>query len=309
VAVLEFEPICRLVQLRVPLAPALLVQDFVQEGYNRICDRRRWSWLRGEGQILLSAARSGTVSVTNGNATITGVGLTFVAGDLDRQLRVTGSPYTITSVNVGANTAVIDNVFGGATSAAVSATVLDAYATMPTDFGSFWAVLDPDRDSVLTWWMTEDELNRADPNRSESGEPRALVSRRFGSTAANLGRVQYEAWPYWTSTDTERRFSYYYSKRPALLGDDELLQGPLAHRHDILVLAALEEAAEWPGPDKDKPNPYFSLKLSERKSERLEEQLENLERVDEEIYMTWLETVPWMHRRVISGRDYRSYED
>lgn len=303
-----FEEACRLVQLRVPLAPSLLVEDFVQSGWNRISDRRRWSHMRGEGEILLSPSHSGTVTVTLSNATVTGVGMTFVAGDLGRQFRVSHNPYSIIEVNAVANTVVLDRVWGGATAAAASAMVLDAYATMPEDFGSFWGVLDPDRDDVINWWMTEDELNVADPNRTETGEPRALASRRLSSVESTLGRIQYEAWPYWTNTSTTRRFPYYYSKRPSLLALDDNLLGVFRHRYDILVLAALEEAAEWPGPEVSKPNPYFNLRLSDRKRDKLEEQLENVERADEEVYMTWLETVPWMYRTHTYGRDHRSHE-
>ena len=303
-----FEEACRLVQLRVPLAPSLLIEDFVQSGWNRISDRRRWAHQRGEGEILLSPSHSGTVNVTLSSATVTGVGMTFVAGDAGRQFRLSGNPYTIITAAPGPNTVVLDRVFGGATALASTGMVFDAYATMPEDFGSFWGVLDPARDDVINWWMTEDELNVADPNRTETGEPRALASRRLSTVAATLGRIEYEAWPYWTNTSDTRRFPYYYSKRPTLLGLDDNLLGSFRHRYDILVLAALEEAAEWPGPEMTRPNPYYNLRLSERKSVKLEEELEKLERVDEEIYLTWLETVPWMYRAPASGRDYRSHE-
>jgi hypothetical protein len=302
-----FEEACRLVQLRVPLASALLVEDWVQNAWARLCDRRRWSFLRGEDEIILSPAHTGTVNVTHGSATVTGVGMTFVDGDVDRQFRLTANPYTIISV-AGANTCVLDRPWGPATAAAATGVVFDGYVNMPEDFGSFWGVLDPARNDVLDWWMTEDELNIADPDRGETGEPRALASRRLATTTAYLGRIQYEAWPYWVNTTDTRRFPYYYSKRPAAFTEDDNLLGPFRHRHDILVLAALEEAAEWPGPELTKPNPYFNLKLSERKRDRYEEEMEQLERVDEEIYLTWLETVPWMHRRPVSGGDYRSHE-
>lgn len=305
---LTFDNVCRLVQARVPLAPPLLVEDWVRTAHLEISGMRRWSHLRGEGQIRLAAGHSGTIAATHGNATLTGVGMTFVAGDAGRQIRTSGLPYTIISVNAPANTCVIDDSFGGATSAAVTAYVGDYYATMPEDFGSFYAVLDQSRDDLLDWMMTEDELNMADPNRSETGEPRALAARRLSSYTSTLGRVQYEIWPYWTDESATRRYPYFYSKRPELYSYSDYLEGVFRHRHDVYVLLALREAAEWPGPDPTKPHPFFSLKLSERKEERLAELLLQCEREDEEIYMTWLETVPWHNRRPISGRDYRSHE-
>ena len=303
-----FREVCLAVQARVPLAPALLAADWVQGSYNQICGRKRWSWLRGESEFILSAVNSGTLTVVHGSATVTGVGITFAAADALRQFRISGPPYTILSVDLVLNTALLDRVYGGASAAASTGYVFDGYVTMPADFGSFIAVLDPTREDILDWWMTEDQLNATDPNRSETGDPRALASRRPATATSIIGRMQYEAWPYWVGSTT-RPYRYYYSKRPATLTDDDYFVGPLRHRDDILILAAIEEAIEWPGPSLDKPNPYArDLRLAVRKAEKLERELLHLEREDEETYMTWLETVPWNLRRTVSGRDYRSHE-
>jgi len=290
----------------VPLAPWLLVQDWVQNAYNGISSRRRWSYLRGEGRIILSVARSGTVNVTHGSTTVTGVGLTFVAGDVDRQFRISGLPYTITDVAAG--NATIDTAYAGEDSAAATGYVLDAYWNAPDDFGSFLAILDPASQTPLPNWITEDELNLTDPARTTTGTPRALVARRMGSTTAYLNRVQYEVWPYWTNEDDTYELPYFYYKRPATLSDTDEFAGPLRHRTDILVKAAIMEAATWPG-TAEHPNLYArTLGLVDRLQVEVERAMTDLEREDEEVYLTWLETVNWIRHTPLAGRDERTFE-
>lgn len=289
-----FEDVWRKVKLHVPLADALLCQEWVQASWRRLCDKRPWSWLRSENEIITNDQVTGTVDITRSSATVTGVGLVFAASDVDRQFRVgTNQPiYTITAVDLGLNTATLDRVYGGPTATATAGVVLDAYVTMPADFGRFLGVLDPQNGWQLRWWITEDELNLWDAQRSSTGTPWALVARRLASTTALDGRAQYELWPYATAA---KNYPFYYIRRPPALQDSSTFEGVLADRGDLIILAALAEAAEWPGLE-DRKNPYFNLRLAEIKRKQLVEELALLELRDEEVYMTWLETVSWINR-------------
>lgn len=303
-----FDEVCRKVQLRVPSASPLLVEDFVQQGYEEICGRRRWSFLRGEGRIIVGDARGGTVDVTHNSATVTGVGLTFVAGDKNRQFRIggTGVPYTIAEVDTGANTATLDNVYGAATATAATAQILDAYVRTPDDFGSWWLVVDPARADFIDFWNTEEEIGVYDPQRTNSGNPRALVSRRLATVADFEGRIEYELWPYQTS---QSEYPFLYGRQPERLVLTKAFRGPFRYQNSAVITAALKHAALWPGPDVDRRNPYFNLGLAQRLTAQLDEQLAGLERQDEEIFMTWLETIPWARRYPIrGGRDFRAHE-
>lgn len=294
-----FGDVVRSVRGHCPLAPALLARSWVQNGLKKIGDRRHWSHLRGEGELFFKDARSGTATFTQGSDLVAPGTLTFSAADVGRQIQTAskGLPRTIKAYS--APNAQLDSAWLEATVTATSK-VLDAYATMPEDFGSFMAVLDPASQAQLAWWVTEDELNLRDPGRTQAGAPRAFVSRRLASEpAASLGRVQYELWPY---VDSARKIQYYYSKRQKEYLDTEYFEGIFRMREDIPLLAALVEACEWPGNGESK-NPYFSLQLAERKNTQLTRELEQLETRDEEIYLTWLETVSWIRQRPFSIGD------
>lgn len=289
-----FGDLWRRVRLYVPMAPALLIQDWVTTAYQRACDERSWSFLRGEGEFRINPSKSGTVNLTQDSPTVAGAGgasgLVFAASDLYRQFRYGGGPpLTIIAVNLAGNTsATLERNWQGTSATAVSATVSDIYATCPADFGHFAAVLDVAQQRLIRIFTTELELNAADPGRMALGTPWALVNYRLSSIAATLGLVQYEWWPY-TSGSGTLRYPFYYIKRPQALAEDDTFQGPLKDRPDVLVTGALAEAAEWPGTETQR-NPYFNLNTAAAKRKQFEYAVGLLEVKDEETYMTWWQT-------------------
>lgn len=302
-----FENVYRQVLLHAPQASPFLARNWVQNVYNRICDIDNWSWLRKESELILNAQKSGTVSLTRSDATVTGVtaGL-FASTDVGRQFRVSGPPYTILSVDAGANTCELDRIYGGTTDTAATGYILDAYITMPEDFGRFIVVLDPANSWKLRLDVTEAELNLWDPARQSTGTPYAVASRRLSTLTSTLDRVQYELWPYVTSA---KRYPYYYNARPETLTDTDYFAGPLRQRTDIILLGALAEAAEWPGPSSDKKNPYFNLNLADRKRAQFMKEIDGLSKADQEIYMTWWETVSDNYRDVPYDSKYFQNHD
>ena len=285
-----FGKVWRQVRQHLPEAPPLLVRSWVEEAYRELSDQAAWGFLRAESEIIIDAQRSGTVDVTRKSATVTGVGLTFVSGDVGRQFRAgTNQPlYTISSVDTGANTCELNRIYGGATESATSATILDAYVAMPADFQRPIAILDTDNGWQLHLWISEDELNAWDAQRSSTGTSWALVSRRFNSS----DRAEFELWPYQTS---DKNYPLYYIKRPADLTDATAFLQPLASRGDILKTGALWKASEWPGTS-DFRNPYFNTVLAEMKKKQFMADIDRLMVLDQELYPTWLETVSWINR-------------
>jgi len=297
VAAETFENVAAKVEAHCPLASNLLARLWVQNANNEIEDRRPWSHLRSESEILISASKSGTVNVTGNSATVVLGTLAATSADKYRQFRIPGAsgPVIYTILDVAGGNITLDRVYGGTTAAGVSALVLDAYISMPEDFGRFIGVLDPANNWQLNLWMTEDELNSRDAQRTDTGSPYALVSRRLSTAnASGAPLIQYELWPYQL---TAKNFPYFYIRRPRELADGDTFQGPLRQRTDVIMELALAMAAEWPG-TVDKKNPYFSLPLAQAKRAKVfgptpnfDAMLELLEARDEEVYMTWMQTV------------------
>jgi hypothetical protein len=284
----SFEEMSRSLRLYVPQLPYPLAQQFIRDRYRRILELRTWSGSRAEGEFLVTAAETtGTVALTFNNSTVTGTGTSFLSTDVGRQFKGgSGSPvYSITAVNTGAQTLTLDRPYGGDTVAASTYTVFNGYVIPPTDFLSFLAVTDPRNAWRLVWWITQDELNRWDPQRVFFGQAYALVDRRFDTTT---GQPQFELWPYNTA---QRNYPFYYYKRvPDLVQDTDIPIWPI--RSDVIVYGALADLCLWPGTP-EKPNPLFGsagkIALAEWKY-KYDDGLVELERRDEEIFLTWLAT-------------------
>lgn len=286
-----------------PLAPALLSQYWVRNAYSDICNRRSWAWLRSESEFLINTAKSGTVNVTRGSASVSGGTLVYAASDVDRQFRVGTNEPVYTIIAASALSYTLDRVYGGVTAVGTGAQVGDFYLTCPADFQRFLAVLDPANNWQLHLWVTEEELNTWDAQRSSTGTPWAVASRRLKTqgTASLIGRAQYELWPY---AIEQKNYPFFYYRQPELLADSTEFLGVLARRGELVTGLALAEAAAWPGLE-DRRNPYFNLNLAQMKRKEINDELNRLEVLDEEVYMTWLETVSWINRYEFAPIDSR----
>lgn len=274
------------------LAPYLLARRWVQDTYRRACDKGSWSFLRGEGEILTSASRAGTCTAARFSRAVQGNSLIFALTDINRQIRILGNqpPYSISRVDLVSNSCQLDRVFGG-TTGAYTATIIDAYVTLPLDFARFIGVLDPSNGYQLRYWITEEELNTFDPGRTGGGTPWLLASRRLIEEVPGFeGQIQYELYPYSSSA---RNYPYYYIKNSGVVGDDSVFRGPLRDRTDILLYGALANAAGWPG-DGEKKNTFFNLQAAERYEAKFQAEIARLEVRDQEIYNTWFETISWI---------------
>lgn len=283
----NFAEMTRSLRLWVPQLPIPLAEQLIRDRYRLILERRNWSALRAEGEFILNASKSsGTVNVTNNSDAVVGVLTAFAPSDVGRQFKAgAGSPvYTIATVTDPFHLT-LDRVWGGDTSALapVSYTIFDGYVTAPADFMRFIVVTDPRMGWRLRFWITQEELNSWDPQRNFFGQPYCLVDRRFNTTGA-----QFEAWPYASSA---RNLPYYYIKRgDDLVDDDDIPIWPI--RSDAIVSGALADLCRWPG-TQDYPNPLFPrMDVMKSFREEFEDKMLDIERQDESIYMTWLQTLP-----------------
>lgn len=275
----------RAVKAHCPIAPPALIQFWVQKAWESIEDRRPWSWLRTQTEFTVNDAKTGTCNVTKGSTSVSGGTLAYSATDVGRQFRVDfGTIYTITAATSGAYT--LDMPYASSSTTGASGKVMDAYLTMPQNFRRFISVVDLPNAFQLRHWITEEELSRWDPQRSSTGTPWCLASHRYSSYQPT--RVQYELWPHATSFKT---YPCLYIKRSeAFVDDDEAVPDIIGV--DPVINLVLSRAAEWPGTE-DRRNPYYDLNLAKYLGQKAEEDLNTAELKDEELYMTWLETVSW----------------
>jgi hypothetical protein len=256
---MTLEDAVRSVRHQAPDVPALLARRFVLNTYLTLSARRGWQYLRRETTLQIHASRAVTVGVTAGLATVTSAAA-FVAGDIGRQFRVglgngTGDTFTILATAFTTSLLTLDRAFTGPTATSTTGVIQDAYYTAPADFARFDTIVDLTQQRRLTYWTSQLELDKIDPLRTVSGNPRLLSPRLLSAG----GLPTFEWWPRPASA---ANFPALYFAKPVALADTDSFAGVLTDRIDVLETGALAKAAKWPG-TKDHPNAYFNLALAQ----------------------------------------------
>lgn len=280
---MTFADCYRTVRLHAAVAPVMLCREWVQTAWKDLAQRRSWSFLRGETNLIFQPARTGlTVSVTQLSATVTAAGsTTFSAADRGRQFRVAyGSTYTILTVATDGLSLTLDRAYAEDTDASGTAlaTINDTYVTLPADFGSFRVIPDTYNQRQIAFWIHEDQLQILDPRRafSDTG-PRILIPAPPSTDPTTLGQARYEAWPRPTAA---RTYVARYNKQAARLSDDATFTGVLADGGEVVIAGALARAASWPGTI-DQRNPLFNLALAQTYRTEFEQGLQRLSLKDD----------------------------
>ena len=271
------------VLLRCPSASSFLAKDWITNAFRQVAERRRWSWLLKFGQFVVpQQVVDGTCTVTNGSATVTGIGTAWTPELVGRQFRIgRGTPiYTISAV-ASATSLTLDAPFGSKTAVNTTYQIYQCYFTPPEDFHSFLSVWDPANSWQLHLNVTQPELNSMDAQRSNMGQVYCVVALNYSPvTGTTPGLPRYELWPHPTS---EYCYPFMYEGRAADLQDPGAAL-PRYIRGDVLMELALADAARWPRPSTDKPNPYYNLRLAEMHQIRAERMLLQLELQDDNTY-------------------------
>ncbi len=294
---------------RVPIVSPYLADDWISNAFRRLYEYREWSWRRKRSQFVMPVAyTTGTVTVTQGDATVEGSGTTWTSVMAGRQFRASTSNiiYTIASVTDG-DTLELDQTWGPATATGKTYTIWQAYVTPATDFQSFLSVVDVENGVKLHTGLSQEYLDQMDPERTNSGDPVAIAALDYSAAASSVpGYPRYEIWPH---VETAMTIPYSYIAIPSDLGDSGALL-PRFVRGDILLEMALAEAARWPGPSAEKPNPYFNLQLADRHEVKAELLLNDLETQDENIYQTVIEyqDMPYATLPFIGGTWWQSHD-
>jgi len=284
VALDTFNSIVGRVQLHCPAAGLVLARDWVNNAFRRIAERRRWSWLIKQNQFVFPAAyTTGTVTVTNASATVTGSGTAWDSTMIGLQFRLgVATPiYTISDVP-DATTLTLEQVWGPATASAQTYKIYKAYLTPQTDFQSFISVWDFTQNWQL--WLNVDQmlLNTADAQRSNVGNAYVVAWRQWNTTAVGVLGANQPMYEFWPHVQQAAVYPYLYEARCGELVDGDTL--PRYIRGDVLMEMALSQAARWPGTDTEK-NPYYDINLSRSLESRTEKMIEQMEVNDDNTFL------------------------
>jgi len=295
-ALSTYDGLWRAVLLRCPLAGPLLAQDWIKFAFRRIIERRRWSWTMKRGQFLLNNQyTTGNVDVTFNSNIVQGHSTLWTSVLVNRQFRIglLAPIYTITAVDVALQQLTLDQVWGGNTTLATGYQIYNAYVTVPSDFHAFISVWDPQFNWQLWTNVKQEELNAWDSQRAQQGTAWVVAQMAYDTTVTPP-LPRYEIWPHQA---TQKPYPFLYETRPPDL-DDSGASLPRYIPGNVLLDGALSEAAMWPGPSKDEPNPYFNLTLAAGLERKFSDQVRELERQDDEVQMQdvgyqQLSTMPW----------------
>lgn len=277
-----YDQLWRAVNLRCPAASLFLARQWIDYAFRSLWDRKLWSWQRKRGQFLIAQAYvTGTVTVTRGSLTVTGLGTTFTSDMVGRQFRVgTQTPIYTIATFVSVTSITLTEVWGGNTASAQTYSIYNAYVTVPTDFQNFITVWDPQYNWQLETNVTQEELNAWDAQRANTGTAYVVASYGYESFFNTPPLPQYEIWPHQKS---QYVYPFLYVSRPPDLSDPGASL-PRYIRGDVLLELAMAQCARWPGPSKDAPNPYFNLALAQQHEARGQQMVEEMVRTDDELY-------------------------
>jgi hypothetical protein len=242
------------------------------------------------GEFLFNDVyETGTVTVTFNSTTVTGSGTTFTSAMVGRQFRVgTGSPIYTIATYTSATSIEIDQAYGGETAAGQDYQIYNAYQTVPSDFGSFVSVIDP----LYAWrlWTNigQDELDAADPQRANIGQPYILSPCSYDTTTTPP-TPRMEIWPH-VQEQYNLQFLYVALPTDITLSTVSL---PRIIPGNALLEMALTKCAQWPGASVEQPNPYFNLNLSLLHQKKADQMVAELERQDDELMMQDVRYVNW----------------
>lgn len=310
-ALSTFDSIVKGIQLRCPSAALFLARSWTDFAFRTLWDYKLWSWMRKRGQFLMNqVVNTGSVNVTRGSFTVTGNGTSWTTDLVSRQFRTgVNSPiYTIAAVDSTTQLELTD-VWGPATASSQTYSIYNAYVTVPSDFQNFITVWDPNFNWQLETNVTQEELNAWDAQRANTGTAYVVASYEYESFFNTPPLPQFEIWPHQRSLYV---YPFMYVSRPPDLSDPGASL-PRYIRGDVILEMALAQAARWPGPSKDAPNPYFNLALAQAHDERGMGMVAEMARTDDEImendvtYMSLsampFASIPWGDARYLQSHE------
>lgn len=281
-----FNQIWRSLSMYNPDIPPRLIQDWVQEGWTKVCDAKLWSWALEEDQFeTIASIDVGDLTLTNGSATVTSTTGLFTTALVGQQIKINKHVFTIDSFD-DINNVDLDRTWPLADQTQTG-TVLSAYFSTPVDFYGFVSVIDAEAGRRIWTNIDIKHLDRTDPQRTATGEPTVLADRKWKTSPSSATTVPtYELWPH---PLTKRAYRILYWKVPALFSRTVALPHTIPDR--IIKNYARAQMSTWPGDNKN-PNRMHSRISSQQFMTEFRDDLIDIMVRDDEIFDTdvWIDT-------------------
>ena len=287
----------------IPQLSSLYAGTLVNRAYKEIRDKRLWTWLRDEAELIApSPVASGYAAVTQFGTTVTFdstagplVTAAYAVGNpplLSRQFRLSEGPmYNIVAYAAGPPvTITIDRPYGEQTTTGSSFAIYRCYFTPPNnDFLKFWSLLNANQGYTITGerlGLTRQELDRRDPLRASQGDAHYIASYKAQDGGSTPGAFIWELWEHPTNPAT---YIVNYQRRGVdmVLPTDDI---PSTLMSSVLMPNALSKACMWAaanaGRHKELKGVNWIAMAREHKAEYLKE-LQKAWRVDEEMSLQY----------------------
>ena len=211
-------------------------------------------------------------------------GITITASSLTGlQLRTNSinPTYTVNAVTSTTNL-VMDNAWSQVTATGNSYQIYRMYTSFGGSVKDLVAVIDPFQQIPLRLNVSQEELNRDDPNRTSTNSP-VWVSSLGPSASGNM------LWEIWPAPTTAYQLAVLYHKQASEMRLPSDTPPPFLNPN-ILIMGALADAFRTPCPrPPDFKDPFFSMENADRYETRFEQAVVDAMCSDEALYQRALE--------------------
>jgi hypothetical protein len=246
----------------IPQLSSLYAGTLVNRAYKEIRDKRLWTWLRAEAELVAPPPISdGYAAVTQFGTTVTfdstagPLVLAVVDGVpplLLRQFRLAEGPmYNILAYTTGPPvTITLDRPFGELTTTGSSYSIYRCYFTPPqNDFLKFWSLLNACQGYTISGerlGLTREELDRRDPQRQSQGDAHYIASYKAQTPTYPAGGTTPGAfiWELWEHPTNPATYIVNYQRRGVdmVLPTDDI---PSTLMSSVLMPNALAMGCMW----------------------------------------------------------------
>jgi hypothetical protein len=250
-----------------------MAKGFINNALRKVVDSRHWYGMLARGEAVSpNVYTTGTVTVTADSATVVGNGTAWGPEMVGRQFRIgfTQAVYTILSVDVGAQTFVMDLPWGGTTLSGTGYQIFQAYYSLGGKIKRILTMVNKQQGYCLYVNWPQELLNTIDPWRARTGWTFACADYVPSTT----GEPQYELYP-WPMV--RQAFPYLAYSQAADLSDDND-SPPAFIRSDVLVLGALSDALRF-----RKGAQYYDPDTANMKERQFQLEIQKMARTDNDL--------------------------